>query len=577
MDKLISIMDSKLFTSAETIELRGIRYEAGLLRTGARGLKGIYLDSEDPRYHEKLNYAITNQHAIGLAIDLPAEAADMWLESYNEATIAGHNGVDAESIAWECVNKHYYKDASDRWVKLAESWAEEVTKQIEPIIEIVKVGKFRGSEEVDITSADLDNMIKNFDAGMRRPPITNDHRQFGPSFGGVKKLFRNGERLFAQLTNLTQGFINAVRNHQYTDRSIEFYKDYVDGEGKHYGALLDAISFLGAKTPAVKGMALPAFSENGMRFAFSIDNEQVRGRVGLPIDESANNIRIRQKDPELFSEFRYKTFSDKDGIRAVMGKLKSSDEWEVESIIFAKDKGWDEAKSKSWIEKNGYKISASEPSNNQKKGVNLGEITIKQEDFDAKIEAAVEKGRKAALSEVEAKQKADEAERKKADDAKEKELAETKQKLADEQAANKKRLAEETAAKAQDEAVKLYEHYSSEAGGGKLTPAMKDNFVGQFKAAILSEDKEALAGLKKQVEAFPPLVKFGEQYKDVDKDGNHEIGSKLNLSEADKTRLEKVEAYMKAHGYKFSVNGGLIQAAVASEYVEAVRATESVK
>lgn len=580
MDKLVNIMDRKLFKgSTKSIELRGVKYETGRLSTGSDALVGVYLDENDPHYHDKLNFAINNQRAISFAIDLPPEAADMWLQAYNDATIAGKSGLEAEGVAWEIINKHYYKNDSGRWLKLAENWTEEVTHQIEPIIEIVKVGKFRGSEEVEITSADIDSMITNFEAGMRSPAITNDHRQAGPSFGGVKKLFRIGERLYAQLTNLTKGFIEAVRNKQYTDRSIEFYKDYVDGSGKHFGALLDVISFLGAKTPAVKGMALPAFSENGTRYAFSLDNEKIRGRAGVFIESEGDNLDVRRKDPDLFNEFRLKVHSDKEGIRVIMGRLKSTGAWEVQAVLFAKAKNWTMEKALNWVNKNGYKISANEPSNNKKGKNNLGEVTLTQEELDAKLKAAEEAGSKKALSDSELKHKAEleakDAETKKKDD----EIAETKKKLADEQAASKKKLAEDAANKAEAEATKIFEHYSSKAGGGKLLPAQKEHYIEQFKTAILSENKEALDKLKKQVESFPNVVEFAELTRPIEKaNGNPEIdGKKLNLSEEDTTELKQVALLMEKRAYKFRIVSGIIVPDNAQEYRECVNAAKEGK
>jgi hypothetical protein len=68
-----------------------------------------------------------------------------------------------------------------------------------------------------------------------------------------------------------------------------------------------------------------------------------------------NTIRVRQEDPDKFEKFRVKEITD--GVKLVLGKYKNQDKWDVQSIIFDKDK-FDKEKVKSWIKEHGYKISA---------------------------------------------------------------------------------------------------------------------------------------------------------------------------------------------------------------------------
>lgn len=72
-------------------------------------------------------------------------------------------------------------------------------------------------------------------------------------------------------------------------------------------------------------------------------------------DVTENYIRIRVKDPSLFVEGSFKTItiSEDQGIKSVIGKLKSDPEGStvIQNYMFEKDKGWDVQKAEAWVEK----------------------------------------------------------------------------------------------------------------------------------------------------------------------------------------------------------------------------------
>lgn len=81
----------------------------------------------------------------------------------------------------------------------------------------------------------------------------------------------------------------------------------------------------------------------------------------MPVDETSDTIRIRQRDPELFvqSTFRTIALSENDGIQAVIGKLKSDPEGStvIQSYIFERNK-WSAPEAESWVKD--HKRSARE-------------------------------------------------------------------------------------------------------------------------------------------------------------------------------------------------------------------------
>ena len=64
-------------------------------------------------------------------------------------------------------------------------------------------------------------------------------------------------------------------------------------------------------------------------------------------------IRSGHRDPAEFQSDTLKTItlSEKEGIKAVIGKPKGKDTMEVQSYLFEKDKGWTVEKAKEWFEK----------------------------------------------------------------------------------------------------------------------------------------------------------------------------------------------------------------------------------
>ena len=70
----------------------------------------------------------------------------------------------------------------------------------------------------------------------------------------------------------------------------------------------------------------------------------------MPIDEKENEIRARIRSPDDFTEiYGYATISEKDGIRAIYGKLQSG-ERAIQAYRFNKANGWTVEKVGKWLE-----------------------------------------------------------------------------------------------------------------------------------------------------------------------------------------------------------------------------------
>ena len=73
----------------------------------------------------------------------------------------------------------------------------------------------------------------------------------------------------------------------------------------------------------------------------------------MPWEETEQNIRSGHRNPEGFQKETLKTISlsEKEGIKAVIGKPLGKHSMEIQSYLFDKDKGWTIKKAKDWFEK----------------------------------------------------------------------------------------------------------------------------------------------------------------------------------------------------------------------------------
>ncbi|MBN1244789.1 hypothetical protein JXA31_04270 [Candidatus Bathyarchaeota archaeon] len=71
----------------------------------------------------------------------------------------------------------------------------------------------------------------------------------------------------------------------------------------------------------------------------------------MPWENMEQHIRSGHRDPEEFQKDALKTImlSEKEGIKAVIGKPKGKDAMEIQSYLFEKGKGWTLEKAKEWF------------------------------------------------------------------------------------------------------------------------------------------------------------------------------------------------------------------------------------
>jgi len=126
-------------------------------------------------------------------------------------------------------------------------------------IEIFRTGKHKDSsgrssefppERLDKIASAYNSRILE-DPTMLAPVVKGHPQDDKPAYGWVKRLARRGKRLVAFVDDINKAFAEEVRNGKFKKISISLYPDL----------MLKHIGFLGAATPAVKGLAEAEFNE----------------------------------------------------------------------------------------------------------------------------------------------------------------------------------------------------------------------------------------------------------------------------------------------------------------------------
>jgi len=125
--------------------------------------------------------------------------------------------------------------------------------------EIFAVGVWN---DIEFVEADLDDIVANFDKlkGKHSVPLkfghdSDKHVPDGqPAIGWISRVFKQGEKLFADFSDMPRTVFEAIKNKLYKTVSIELLFN-VDSDGKKFNHVLDAVALLGADHPAVSSLA----------------------------------------------------------------------------------------------------------------------------------------------------------------------------------------------------------------------------------------------------------------------------------------------------------------------------------
>jgi hypothetical protein len=157
------------------------------------------------------------------------------------------------------------------------------------LIKILKTGIFFDLDKIghNFTDYDLEIIATNYNFHNKIAPVVIGHPSNDkPSLGRVTKLLAYEENLYAELDALSPILVNAVNAGEYKYVSPSFFSKF-DQENPTKGFLyLKHIGFLGAASPAIKGMGGVTFDNQ------SVDSFSLPGGFGINASRLKEHLRI---------------------------------------------------------------------------------------------------------------------------------------------------------------------------------------------------------------------------------------------------------------------------------------------
>lgn len=181
-------------------------------------------------------------------------------------------------------------------------------------IEIFRTGMHKDSSgrKVEYDSAALDRITRLYNdrvtesASYQAPLVKGHPKDNDPAFGWVKRLKRNGDKIVADIHNISEDLIEEVKKGMFKKVSIALYPDL----------LLRHIGLLGAFPPAVKGLKPVTFADTTELTEFNTDfefNERESNLFDLEIENeelrTSLNTANEMKD-EAEKKYRTRDFRE---------------------------------------------------------------------------------------------------------------------------------------------------------------------------------------------------------------------------------------------------------------------------
>jgi hypothetical protein len=164
-------------------------------------------------------------------------------------------------------------------------------------VEIMAVGTWNGTE---FTADDLDEMARAFDDEQQsgRLPVKLGHNtpDNDPALGWMTKVWREGDRLLATLSDVSEHALQCIRQGSFRFCSVELLRNVTTAAGRTYRMMLDGLALLGAARPAVEVLRpLHSSLSRGMRVEQRLAFTREMASVGEAAadDLQRENARLR--------------------------------------------------------------------------------------------------------------------------------------------------------------------------------------------------------------------------------------------------------------------------------------------
>lgn len=189
-----------------------------------------------------------------------------------------------------------------------------------PSITILKPGTFTdvNGTKVTFTTIDLAEVVDSYDPASYPAPLVIGHPESnGPAHGWVGSLLVEGGRLLAEPIRVGAAFAEAIRDGRYRKVSPSLFPPSSPGNPRPGRWALRHIGFLGASSPAIKGLGVVAFANGRATFTPEADLELIgsggeasRFRVPIGYTVPRDSIALAERATAVHAEFPRLSFME---------------------------------------------------------------------------------------------------------------------------------------------------------------------------------------------------------------------------------------------------------------------------
>ena len=191
-------------------------------------------------------------------------------------------------------------------------------------IAIARTGTFKDSRGVEhtFTEADFDQIAAGYNPKQEEAPLVFGHPEDNhPAYGWTQRVFRHGQRLFAQLAQVPDKVREAVREGHYRYVSMSLHPG---------GKRLRHIGLLGAVPPAIPGLGpVEMSSENFLTLNFStaeLEEADNKGVVTMGPEEIKRLGALEEQVKELTQQVQTLTVERDKAQAEAADALKKAEE-----------------------------------------------------------------------------------------------------------------------------------------------------------------------------------------------------------------------------------------------------------
>lgn len=196
-------------------------------------------------------------------------------------------------------------------------------------INIFKAGKQTSStgHTKEFTNEDLDQLVESYNLGVHEAPIRIGHEDKGdktPAWGWVKKVFREGANLFAEVEFVPQ-MKEFIKDGLYKKVSASFYHPNSPVNPSQGKWSLRHVAVLGAEPPAVKGLKGFAYSEEEMVFDCS-EEQSIDEAISKSIEENPELGPTLNEEETPMVKMKEKIDKEKEALEAAQPNEEEEEE-----------------------------------------------------------------------------------------------------------------------------------------------------------------------------------------------------------------------------------------------------------